>query len=128
MRNHIKVGTAIAGALCLLPLLAQAGILKCEGAAGSVTYTNGQCAPNMQVHVIILGAGNDDDGTPPDEPAADEPANTQGLHASAWARPIKVVNHHPDVEVIKAAKRKLQMMDEQRLRRRMTHLAQYRED
>ncbi|HWT71524.1 MAG TPA: DUF4124 domain-containing protein [Oxalicibacterium sp.] len=122
-RGKLCGAAIIAASACLFFPSAQADILACRGASGTVTYTNGQCEESTRVKVVIIGARPVPIG---DEQFVVHP-KTRG---STWTRPVKVKNRRPDVASIHAAKLKLQRMDEERRLRRTgstTQLAEYRE-
>lgn len=125
MRQHGKLcGAAIiAAGACLFFPTAQADVLACRGASGTVTYTNGQCDESTRVKVVIIGARP--------IPVGDEQAVVhRATRVNTWKRPVKVKNRRPDVASIRAAKLKLQRMDAERRQQHMngaTQLAEYRE-
>ncbi|HTH45227.1 MAG TPA: DUF4124 domain-containing protein [Oxalicibacterium sp.] len=125
MRAASKVcGTAISIVLgaCLFSPLAQADVLACRGASGTVTYTNGQCEESTRVKVVIFGARP--------VPVGDEQQVHHVKHGTGWTRPLKIKNRRPDVASIRAAKLELQRMDAQRQQRKSgngAQLAQYQE-
>jgi hypothetical protein len=109
------------GAL-LLPSFSWADVLACRSGRGVVTYTNGDCAQNAQVRVVLY--------EPPPQMVEIEPPRFV-LRETGWSRPLKVRNRRPDVTAIRDAKLKLQQMDDERKHHRrsanVTQLAQYRE-
>jgi hypothetical protein len=120
MQVHIRsCGAAIVAMLCAFPSLSSADILACRGASGTITYTNGSCAENTQVRVLVHESA----------PAVDERPRLV-IRETGWARPIKVRKRRPDVLAIQEAKLTLQRMDAERRHQHFPNriqLAEYRE-
>jgi hypothetical protein len=119
--HHKSCGAAIVATLCALsfPSLSSADVLACRGPKGTMTYTNGDCAKDAQVRVVMVEP----------RPAFDDQPRMI-IRETGWARPVKVRNRRPDVLAIHEAKLKLERMDAERRHRRYpnaTQLAEYRE-
>jgi hypothetical protein len=125
MQVHSKTcGAAIImslGAL-LFSSSSTADVLACRTERGAVTYTNGDCAQNAQVRVVIYEPRVQMEPEPP----------RFVMRETSWSRPLKVKNRRPDLAAIREAKLELQRMDDARKHKRSfasngTQLAEYRE-
>lgn len=96
-------------ALCLLPTLACADLVKCSDAGGAITYMNGPCSENMNPVEIVQG-----------KEAINHPVKTvrSSVMSTRWAGPIVHRSNKPDVESIRSARIALKLMDEERRQRR----------